>query len=269
MITAYLSFAYTEHDFCIRYPAALSKQMHSFWKLFSAQSLSKSENRNPALEITITPKEDAYLLSCQGKQFFTDTPMGTLQNLLFRHTVYQKGIFPLHAGGVAVNGKAVLFLAATGTGKTTLITYLSENGFPYLSDDKVLLSTQQICAMEALQPIHLRPESLPILRKHGFFVVGETVAVEKIHRIVYLPKLTVCKSLPIGGIFFVRRTENENACMPISPSEAVQKLMLGRLSVGRESEQLKCAIRLAPLCRQLSFCDLDYVKTLLQKEVWI
>jgi hypothetical protein len=59
----------------------------------------------------------------------------TLEILL--HT---RGLYPMHASVVARGGRAVLFPAESGAGKTTLALTLVQAGFRYLGDDKPLVA---------------------------------------------------------------------------------------------------------------------------------
>jgi hypothetical protein len=49
--------------------------------------------------------------------------------------LHQRGIFPLHASCVAVDGTGVAFAGASGTGKSTLVAALLDRGAEFISDD--------------------------------------------------------------------------------------------------------------------------------------
>lgn len=49
--------------------------------------------------------------------------------------LHQRGILPLHASSVEVNGKAFAFAGISGAGKSTLIAHLHRRGYRVLSDD--------------------------------------------------------------------------------------------------------------------------------------
>lgn len=57
---------------------------------------------------------------------------------------YRRGLFPLHGSCVLLDGEAVVFSGASGTGKSTLATALARRGHPLLCDD--------ICAIDLSNP---------------------------------------------------------------------------------------------------------------------
>lgn len=67
-----------------------------------------------------------------------------------------RGVIPLHASAVAVDGRAVAFLGPAGSGKSTLAAGFAELGFAVLSDD-VLALHQRLDIIEAVP-------SYPVLR---------------------------------------------------------------------------------------------------------
>ena len=52
---------------------------------------------------------------------------------------HQRGLLPLHASAIVVNGRAVAFAGRSRAGKSTLAAYFADRGYPVLSDDICVL----------------------------------------------------------------------------------------------------------------------------------
>ena len=222
----------------------------------------------PSVRIAVKSDADGFFsVCCNGREAVSAFPVQSILNHIFEQTIYHPSLFPLHSGAVEARGKAQLFLAATGTGKTTLTAYLTQKGYPYINDDSILIDMDPLSVVPDASPIHLRPESLPVLEKYGCSVNGTEVKVENIQRIVYRPEITADAPLPVGNIFFLERSERENTCVPLPLGQAVPLLMAGLISTkANGAARLKCAIRLAGQCRKLVYSDMRYVDDLLKKE---
>lgn len=64
-----------------------------------------------------------------------------LQGSAFGALLHQRGVLPLHASAIRVNGKAVLFCGISGVGKSTLAGAFFKRGYPVLADDICALSS--------------------------------------------------------------------------------------------------------------------------------
>ena len=260
----YLSRKHARPCFCIE--SDNEKHIDAFKTLYNASD--KASDETPCVCIVIKSFHDRYLLSYGGGQIETDAPLQAALNIVFENTVYSPGILPLHAGAVEVNGRAFVFIAPTGTGKTTLVAYLAHKGYPYISDDRALVDMDTLDVAIDITPLRLRPESFPVLRGCGCAVEGKEVNIENIRRIVYTPEAVASGDLPIGGLFFIERSGGgENCRAPIPRGEAVQMIMRSQLSPGDAgSGRLKCAIKLAANCERLVYSDMGYVYGLLAGE---
>lgn len=214
-------------------------------------------------EIVITAINNAgtYSISHSAQLIETKSPIQVIGNIIFEETVYVSSLLPLHAGAIEKEGVAYIFLAATGGGKTTLIAYLSESKYRYITDDMTFINLENRNVQVTPLPLHLRPESISILAKYGYPISGTEIAIENIHRIVYTPKITSFRELPIGGIFFIKRSDAENRCESIPKTEAVQLLMQNLMNGDAvNGASLKCAIKLADkCCHRLIYSDMRYV----------
>jgi hypothetical protein len=83
-----------------------------------------------------------YLIS-DGRTILAErSPSGSERNLrLFLlgsalgALLHQRGLLPLHANGIEIEGRAVLFLGHSGAGKSTMAAWFHDRGFRILSDD--------------------------------------------------------------------------------------------------------------------------------------
>jgi hypothetical protein len=57
----------------------------------------------------------------------------------FGALLHQRGLLPLHANAVEIDGRAVAFMGASGAGKSTLAAWFHDRGFPILADDVCVL----------------------------------------------------------------------------------------------------------------------------------
>lgn len=176
-------------------------------------------------------------------------------------------ILTLHAASVTHNASAYIFAASTGSGKTTLTAYLSESGCGYISDDETRIDMTSLRVHSDPKPLHLREESIPVLRNCGIDITVPVTVTEAFRRIVYLPDSFAYGDFPIGELFFIRRDKSENSCESVKPVEAVQLIIQNLISPDVDmSACLRCAIKLAPKCHKLVYSDMRYVKEALKNE---
>ncbi len=57
--------------------------------------------------------------------------------------LHQRGLLPLHANAVAVNGSAFAFMGESGAGKSTLAAWFNDNGDSVLTDDVCVVGFDQ------------------------------------------------------------------------------------------------------------------------------
>jgi hypothetical protein len=70
-------------------------------------------------------------------------PLPTLANFVFltglSEMMRARGLYPVHAAGLARKGRGILIPGLSGSGKTTLCLALMRGGFQFLSDDRPIL----------------------------------------------------------------------------------------------------------------------------------
>ena len=98
-----------------------------------------------------------------------NTPLETIKHLLLDQVLplvlNHHGKLVLHAGAVVLSEGAVAFLGASGFGKSTLTVSFSQQGFPLLTDDCVLLEEKdgQILVIPSYPGLRLWPENAAAL----------------------------------------------------------------------------------------------------------
>ena len=124
-----------------------------------------------------------------------------------------------------------------------------------------------LCVHAAPKPLHLREDSVAILKHYGINITAPVTEKDSFRRVVYLPDHFVQGDFPIGRLYFIQRSTVDTVCKPIPPREAVQ-LIIGNLITPEVdmSSCLRCAIQLAPKCRQLIYSDLRYVREVIESE---
>lgn len=82
---------------------------------------------------------------------------------LIRFVMNQKGYSAVHAAAVSKDGQAYLFPGQSGVGKTTTITYFTQEGFDFLGDDFVILHNGHVFSW--LTPLNIFAYNLsPIIK---------------------------------------------------------------------------------------------------------
>jgi hypothetical protein len=134
--------------------------------------------------------------------------MGIVMALL----LHQRNYLVLHGSAVSIEGKAVVFLADSGEGKSSMAAALYAQGHPLLTDDLTAIDLTGNARVEiAGTPIKLYPEmaqllnitapSQPLPHKHLYQInVQPDLGAQSLHRIYILgsgPQLAVTQPLPL------------------------------------------------------------------------
>jgi len=148
-----------------------------------------------------------------------------IKNLLLREI---DDYLLIHAGVVQRDGKAYIFPADGGGGKSTLVTWLFSEGCEVLSDELGLISLKDGLAYPYPLPIKLLNPSREII---SFLLENTDIIVDRFEfseGILYYiryknPPLTGCK---ISSFIFPRRTKTKKVCIrPLNKKELLLKLI--------------------------------------------
>lgn len=204
-----------------------------------------------------------------GRQFQVQYPLQAIEDLMYHQRQYEPHIFAIHGGAVEYKKRAYLFIAATTSGKTTLTAYLTANGFGYLTDDCILLDQNSFMIYPFTTPIHLRDGGYQVL-KAANALPKQIQLLDDIsfRRYVYTPYNCVEEPLPLGKIFFIRRTESVNCLESMSTTEKMTALMkspIREYKLDRNYLQFLARLTKVP-CFRLNYCNMDYVKEVITSE---
>ena len=213
--------------------------------------------------ITVVKHEASYRIDFAGKIIEADCPLEKIDSILFEHTRFDDWIFAIHGAAVEWQGQAYLFLAATTSGKTTLAAYLTSQEFGYITDDCILLDRTSLLVTPFSTPLHLREGGLEVLRRYRAAPDKPTLLDDPvIRRYIHTPENCVTEPLPLGRIFFIARTEQENRLVPMSGNEKMAALMKSPITnYPLTGEYVRFLSRLAQSadCRRLYYSDMAYV----------
>lgn len=116
-----------------------------------------------------------------------------------------QGFELLHASAVALRGRAIAFIAPSGTGKTSLATQLTVRGAPLLTDDVLSLECRDgiVMAHPGVPMANVAGEQLELLSPGQLARLGRPVGTsDKVHvEVANMPG-----PLPLGAVFFLHRS---------------------------------------------------------------
>ena len=216
-------------------------------------------------DFCIYKKEGAdYELRMDKEVYHSEAPLGFISRYLFEHPTYAPKVLAWHGAAVEWQGRAYVFLAATTTGKTTLTSYLVHSGFGYLTDDCVLLDRAELTVHPFTTPLHLREGGVAVLRERGALPENLVCFEEKegLCRYVYTPKNCVKRALPLGEIFLLERTEDENTLLPMTANEKLAALLRAPITpYPLSADYLRFLSDVGKSYgKRLKYADMDFVK---------
>lgn len=162
----------------------------------------------------------------------TDELLSSLDaEILHKKIQIKSNYWAIHAGAVLGSKGAILFVANTGSGKSTITAYLTLQGFTYLTDDLAIIDRTNLNIVACPFSIKLRK---PVIEKYPFF----KNLVDCNHRLLwnteqrwifpcYPPLDWRNKSSPINAIIFVEFDENsDNTIIRLNKLATLQRLLV-------------------------------------------
>ena len=213
--------------------------------------------------------ESDYCVTIGESVTYTAYPMCCVEAFVFENPTYDKSVLALHGAAVEWNGKGYVFLAATTTGKTTLTSYLTSCGYGYITEDCVLLDRQSFEIYPVLAPIRLREGGLNVLERYHALptVLRKVCEGDESCRYIYMPENCVDCAIPLGEIFFVERTEDENLVVSMTTTEKIAALIKSPIMaypISPSYLQFLGGIAVKH-CKGLRYKDMDFVKEVIEQ----
>jgi len=211
--------------------------------------------------ITAIKINNTYNIVFNNEKFTTDLPIIKIEEIIKRSLIHNNH-FALHGSAIEHNGKGYIFAAASSTGKTTLVSYLSSKGFGYITDDCVMINKKTFEITSCHPPIHLREGGVSTLREYNALPSKtEILDTGLSKRYVYTPKNRVDGSIPIKMILFIERSPSENKIISMSTTESTIQLMKSPIihyELSREYISFIAQLAQFP-CRKIIYKDMNYI----------
>jgi hypothetical protein len=195
------------------------------WKGDEAQQLFERRRRNGRRLMTIAHHEESgyrvwargfgrHIVANDGLSISCAIPRiapWQWQRLLFGQVLplagALRGLELFHASAVAIEGNAVGFVAASGTGKTTLAAHLVARGAQFMTDDVLSLepSGKGILAHPGPNLASVDPEELRSMNEAGRERLGKKLGRDG--KVQVAPGV-VGRPLPLAAVYFLDRSSN-------------------------------------------------------------
>jgi hypothetical protein len=163
----------------------------------------------------VVPKVASYLIT-GGREILIDPAPGSSERNIrlfllgsaLGGILHQRGLLPLHANSIEVNGRAIAFMGHSGAGKSTMAAWFLDRGYRVLADDVCVVTMDE----------HGRPlahRGIPRLRlwREAIEVSGRTVEdyelsfddMDKFN--VPTPRPEEIRPLPLDHVYLLRKAE--------------------------------------------------------------
>jgi hypothetical protein len=169
--------------------------------------------------------------------------------------LHQRGLLPLHANAIEIDGGAVAFSGHSGAGKSTIAAWFHDQGYRILADD--------VCVIDfTSDDVPLAYPGIPRLRlwREALEVSGRTA--EDYHRSfdaldkydVPTSSALVCHPVPLSHIYFLRKAPEGSGTAEIRRLrgvEAIDALVSNTYrggyvtTIGKTGQHLSCCLRIA------------------------
>ena len=131
----------------------------------------------------------------------------------FGALLHQRGLLPLHANAVEIEGKAVAFMGASGEGKSTLAAWFHDRGYRIIADDVCVVRFDeegQAYAAPGLPRLRLWSEALQFTGRQAAGLERSYVSANQSFDkfdIPVEPSAAACSDVPLAAVYVLDRAE--------------------------------------------------------------
>jgi hypothetical protein len=179
---------------------------------YPSGGLVLSVSRHPELGYRVSAsRHGRHLVSADGARILSvlpEVPPWRWQRLLFAHVLplaaTLRGFELFHASAVELRGQAVGFVAASGTGKTSVAAHLIARGASFVTDDVMALEDRrhEVIVHPGPGMASVQPAELRTMSRQGRSRLGrEVTRAGK----VYLSVRPAKHALPLAAIYYLER----------------------------------------------------------------
>lgn len=161
-----------------------------------------------------SPFEFTYNTSVVNNITTTEVLMALISQHCFSiNNIYSGDWWFLHGGAVRYKNSAILLLAGTGTGKSTLVCHLCSQGFEYMTDDIIPINKNSLAVVPFPKPIYLRNIDIlkdDIKNDSMFWLYEDVFDFANDSRYVVIPNISVPVTTytPIASVIILDRKIN-------------------------------------------------------------
>lgn len=150
--------------------------VHDSYGWFADPSADAHRHPDRSVEIAYLrdPDGGATVIDAEGRRSHwrpADEPLVALFDAIVAGVIAALsagGILAIHAGVVALDGRAIIIAGRSGRGKTTLVLGMLRRGLDLLSDELALIGPDQRTVLAYPRGLHVRPQALGLFPELGF-----------------------------------------------------------------------------------------------------
>lgn len=163
-----------------------------------------------SLNINIYKNNEIYIVEYDSSIIRTIDPIKTINKIVSDYSKISSMYYAFHGGAIEYNNEAIILLAHTHMGKSTFVTFLTFNGFNYITDDCILINREDKRVMSYTTPIRLRKGGITVLQKETSEILKNVKLLSFTDRYIYAPKTEAQGTFKISKIIFLELSDENH-----------------------------------------------------------